>query len=134
MSEVGPNQTATVGPDQTDRATHETLTSLPIYGKGAQGKFQRTVNTALRLIAKDEPDTFQFHAATGTRDPLVTFLRTPEDNDPRGRAQGYQALTRQGHTRRRATLAGEDQLDLLQELEATENVATDDDHDVDKGD
>jgi hypothetical protein len=104
----------------------ETLTLLPIYGQAARNRFSRTVGEALRLIAAAEPDAFEYHRATGNREALVRFLRTPEDHDPRGRTQAYQALARQRSTRRRPAEQDPAQLDLLQELESSDNVASDD--------
>lgn len=110
----------------------ETAPFLAIYGKAAQGLFRRKVEQALRQIGQDEPTQFQYQPSTGTRDSTVRFLRTPEDNDPRGRAQAYQALARPAHTRRGPRFADHpDQLDLLTELEDAEDVSGDrDDEDL----
>lgn len=100
-----------------------TLPHLLKYGRGARARFVRTVTDCVRRTAALHPDNFEFRGATGNHDPLVRFLRTPEDNDNRGRTQAYQALSRQGHTRRRARQVDPDQLDLLSELGPADNVS-----------
>jgi len=106
----------------------ETAPMLPAYGKAARNTFRRKVEDALRQIATAEPEMFEYQVRTGNHDPRVRFLRTPEDNDPRGRTQGYQALARPAHTRHRRRPADDpDQLDLLRELEETDDAGGDTD-------
>ena len=76
---------------------------LVVYGKAARNTFRRKIEDALRKIAGDELEYFEFQGPTANHDPRVRFMRTPEDNDPRGRTQRYQALTRTPHTRGRRT-------------------------------
>lgn len=105
---------------------NETLTHLPIYGKAARQRFQRTVDDSARAIAAAHPATYEFTGSTGTREAQVRFLSTPEDNDPRGRTQAYQALARTGHTRRRRPAwTDPDQLDLLAEIDGTDDQPED---------
>jgi hypothetical protein len=101
----------------------ETLTSLPLYGKGARGRFVRSVIECLRQISAEDPEIFEFRGRTANHDALIRFLKTPEDNDPRGRTQAYQALARGAQPRRRVREQHPDQLDLLSALGLGENVA-----------
>lgn len=100
------------------------LPQLALYGRGAREGFMKKVGTAIRAIALDEPDTFAYQPNTGNHEARVQVLRTPEDNDPRGRTQAWQANGRPRHTQRRQD-ANPDQLDLLQELEAADAVGGD---------
>jgi hypothetical protein len=101
----------------------QTAPWLTAYGKRARHAFRRKVEDALRRIAADELGLFEYRGRTANRDPLVRFLSTPEDNDPRGRTQAYQALARPAHTRRRTRPAeNPDQLDLLAELQEADDV------------
>jgi len=102
---------------------HETLASLAIYGQAARHRFQRKVDECLRLISLAHPETYEFNGRTGSREAQVRFLRTPEDNDPRGRTQGYQALRRTGHTRKGRSTADPNQLDLLAQLGGSDDDA-----------
>ncbi|TDV52455.1 hypothetical protein [Actinophytocola oryzae] len=92
---------------------------LAFYARTAQQRLVRTVGEAARQIAQSDTATFEYHPPP-PNDPncgFVRFLRTPEDNDPRGRTQAYQALARSSQLRRKRTRQHDpDQLDLLQEL------------------
>lgn len=117
-------------PALTERATPY----FGLYGRGARGALVRHVAEAARRIAAEDPATFMVEPATANRDGLVRLLRTPEDNDPRGRTQAYQALARRSHTRpRRAARSNPDQFDLLQELEQDDDLADEDDGPNDEG-
>jgi hypothetical protein len=86
------------------------------------------VGEAAREVAKADPATFSYDPPTANRDGLVRLLKTPEDNDTRGRTQSYQALARKDHTyRRRPRQLDPNQLDLLSELEQAEDVRDEDD-------
>jgi hypothetical protein len=98
----------------------ETLPQLLKYGRGARQRFVKTVAECLRRIAAAHPDTYEFRAATANHEPLLRFLKTPEDNDNRGRTQAYQALARDGR-RRRLVQPDPGQLDLLRELGDADN-------------
>lgn len=96
---------------------HETLTSLAIYGDAARNLFVRKVEECVRGFAARHPQTYEYARAGSTRQALVRLLQTPEDNDPRGRTQAYQAFARPRHTRPvRQPQTGPDLLDLLGEL------------------
>ncbi len=86
----------------------------------------KKVGQAVRAIADAEPDTFAYQSATGSHEALVRVLRTPEDNDPRGRTQAWQANGRPRHTQRRHE-PDPNQMDLLRELEVTDDVGGDSD-------
>lgn len=99
---------------------------LAVYGKRAREQFLKKVAVAVRAICVDEPDNFAYQAATGSHEALVRVLRTPEENDPRGRTQAWQANGRPRHTQRRQEI-NQDQMDLLRELEAADDVGGDSD-------
>jgi hypothetical protein len=99
-----------------------------LYGRKAQNQLRRRVGEAAREVAKADPATFSYDPPTANRDGLVRLLKTPEDNDTRGRTQSYQALARKDHTyRRRPRQLDPNQLDLLSELEQAEDVRDEDD-------
>jgi hypothetical protein len=92
----------------------------PLYGTKAQRRVRRLVGEASERIASADPDTFEYHPAAGNHDSFVKLLRTPEDNDPRGRTQAYQKLGRARQRRRAPQVPG--QLSLLDELEEADKV------------
>lgn len=96
---------------------------LAVHGRAVRQSLARKVGQAVRAICESEPDNFAFQSATATTAPLVWVLRTPEENDPRGRTQAWQANGRPRHTQRRHE-PNPDQLDLLQELEAADDVGS----------
>jgi len=99
-----------------------------LYGRKAQNQLRKRVADVAREVARTHPATFSYDPPTANRDGLVRLLKTPEDNDTRGRTQAYQALTRKDHThRRRPRQLDPNQLDLLQELELAEDVGDEDD-------
>jgi len=97
-----------------------------LYGTKAQGRLRRRIGEAARRIATSDNATFRYSPTSGNHDGHVRFLRSPEDNDPRGRTQAYQRLARLGQARltadRREASA---QASLLDELDRA---------DVDNGD
>jgi hypothetical protein len=98
----------------TIRALAErTARYFPLFAAGAQQRLVANVRSAVRTIADQEPDTFAYEPGTSTRrDDLVRLLKTPEERDPRGRTQAYQAL-RDRSGRRRGPTVSEHQVDLL---------------------
>jgi hypothetical protein len=111
--------------EQTIRAiTERVVPHWPIYGRAARERFVGKVTTAVREIVQDEPDTFAYQPDSGSTHALVRVLRTPEDNDPRGRAQAWQATGRRRHPAPRLD-PNPDQLDLLNELDTAEDLADD---------
>ncbi|OWV12030.1 hypothetical protein B5D80_03775 [Micromonospora wenchangensis] len=120
------------------RTSHISLTGLTervaphygLYGHAAQNKLKSVVRAAVVKIAEATPDRFAFDPPANSRpEGLIRFLRTPEDHDPRGRTQAYQALARMGQAtprrRRAATNPNPDQMDLLSELSTVDNDAED---------
>ena len=99
----------------------EAAPQFGLWNRRVQGSVVRKVGEAARAIANGDPATFEYHPAAANRDGLVRFLRTPEDNDPRGRTQAYQALARGPRRRRRGVAEDPDQLgfdlDLLRGLD-----------------
>lgn len=93
-----------------------------LYGRQERRRLIRKVGQAARSIADEDPATFVFVPSGGNDDAVVRLLRTPETNDPRGRTQAYQALSRVGPRRGRRTKQEDpDQLDLLQHIEQDED-------------
>ena len=80
-----------------------------------------------KRIAISDPGTFEYSAAGPNRDGHVRLLRSPEENDPRGRTQAYQRLgrLRQGRARRpRREIPGQGSLlDELDKADANEESA-----------
>lgn len=112
----------------TSVLAHETLRHLSLYGEAARKSFIRSVDDCSREIAAAQPASFTYvpgSRGSGAREPLVRFLRSPEDNDNRGRTQAYQALARRGQPRRRSRPVDPDQPDLF---EALGPPANDDEH------
>jgi len=97
----------------TERATPHYV----LYAVTAQGRLRRQVGQAVRNIAANAATTFEYCPSQGNHDAFVKFLHSPEQNDPRGRTQGYQGLARtaQRTRRRRPEIPG--QGSLLDELE-----------------
>lgn len=97
------------------------INHLPLYGTAAKKQLEGRVNEAAQRIAAADPDSFLYMPATATRHvPSVEFVRSPEDLDPRGRTQSYQAIARAGarRSRRRREVTGQRSIDeLLAELE-----------------
>lgn len=104
--------------------TEQAAPHYPLYGHKAQTRLRRLVGEAVRLIARDVPGTFEYHPPAGNHDGFVKLLRTPEDNDPRGRTQAYQKFARTRQPRQSPVeIAG--QLSLLDELEKADNADSD---------
>jgi hypothetical protein len=81
--------------------TERAVPHLALYGKAAKGALQRKVSQAARRIAAQASDNYLYQPGSPNREPMVQILRTPEDADPRGRTQAYQALSRRGGASRR---------------------------------
>jgi len=118
----------------TVRALTEQIVELyAVLGRAAQGALQRRVDESAQRVAASQPESFAYRPRTGARsEPDVAILRTPEDNDPRGRTQAYPAISRRAadqRSRGRARPQAEGQLDfdrLLQELGAGEDSTGED--------
>ena len=112
------------------RKEHVTITGLTesvarhygLYAHKAQQALRVKVASAVDRIASAAPDRFAHDRKTGSRpEGLVRFLKTPEDLDPRGRTQAYQALGRPSRPQRPRPATDPNQLDLLQELNIGDN-------------
>jgi hypothetical protein len=113
--------------------TERTTPYFGLYGRAARNRLTRQVDEAARRIAKADSGTFAYEAGTANREAMVRVLRTPEDNDTRGRTQAYQALARTGDTRRRRRRVSDpNQLDLFQELDEADDGDEDDTPDGDE--
>ncbi len=102
---------------------------LALYGHGARNQLVKKVGEAARKIANADSTSFTFQSPmAGDQDGgVVHLLKSPEENDLRGRTQGYQALMRGNRARRKkAAPADPNQLDLLQVLEQADDDGGDD--------
>jgi hypothetical protein len=109
-------------PSVTMRAlTEQVVTHFALYGRRAQGQLVAKVTDAARRAAAREPGRLRFERATGTTEPRVVILSSPEEFDRRGRTQGYQALFRE-RGRRRPVPQIPGQMDLFSELDQAERV------------
>lgn len=109
-------------PSVTMRAlTEQVVTHFALYGKRAQGQLVAKVTEAARKAADRAPGRLRFERATGTTEPRIVILSSPEEFDTRGRTQGYQALFR-ARNRRRPTPQIPGQMDLFSELDEAERV------------
>lgn len=99
--------------------TEQSIRHFALFGRQGQTALKKKVGEAARRIAERDPSVFKYHGPPPNRDGWVTLLKTPESNDPRGRTQSYQALTRPGQSRRgrRRSAIVEGQMDLLEELD-----------------
>lgn len=112
-------------PSVTMRAlTEQVVSHFALYGRRAQGQLVRKMTEATRRAASKEPERLRFESATGTTEPRVVILRSPEQFDRRGRTQGYQAVF-SGRGRRRPRPQVPGQMDLFIELDQAERVTTD---------
>jgi len=103
---------------------------LTFYGRNAKQRLVKTIGEAARMVSESDNATFEYHGPRPNDADcgFVRLLRTPEDNDPQGRTQAYQALARGSHVRRRRTRQHDpDQLDLLQELAQGDDEDVEDD-------
>ncbi|GAA3460644.1 hypothetical protein ACFFSW_20885 [Saccharothrix longispora] len=102
---------------------------LALYGHRTRVQLVKKVGEAARAIASAESASFLYQPPqAGDQDGgIVHLLRSPEDNDPRGRTQGYQALMRGSRVRRRKSVSIDPgQLDLLRELAQADDEGGDD--------
>jgi hypothetical protein len=128
---VKPHVLAVLVEAMSHRLTELTLHSLAeratphygIYGRRAQGQIRKKIADAARRAAAPSDRTLRTFPRTTPVNGLVKILRTPEDNDPRGRTQAYQAVGRESITPRRRKTRPEipSQLDLLAELYVGDN-------------
>lgn len=99
-------------------------------GAVARGRLRRQVESSMRRVALAQADHAVFRERTATRDEAhVEFTATPEDADPRGRTQGYQAVARRaGRPPRNREHPGQGalDLDLIDELDAGDQSGDDD--------
>jgi hypothetical protein len=105
----------------------EVAPHLTFYARAAQQKLVKTIGEAARMIAQSDASTFEYYGPkpNDAGGGFVRLLKTPEDNDPRGRTQAYQALARSSQVRRKRTRQHDpDQLDLLQELAQADDEDT----------
>lgn len=100
--------------------TEAAVPHFVLYGQAARGDLIRRFARVVQTIADEESDTFLFQPrSASSSEARVQVLRTPEDNDPRGRTQAWQANGRVRPTPRKTV--DPDQMDLLQELEVSED-------------
>jgi hypothetical protein len=131
VEEIERHVRATLVAMLTNRTPHISLTGLTeqvarhyaLYGHKAQHKLRSTIGSAVAAVVAWAPDRFAYDPPARARpEGLIRFLKTPEDFDRRGRTQGYQALSRDGKSRRaRKHPPNPNQFDLLGELGMTDN-------------
>lgn len=115
------------------RMTVRTLAELVVpyfamFANSAQQQLISKVRVITRTIAEEEPATYRYWPRTeNQREDTVEFLRTPEDRDPRGRTQAYQAM--RGRRGRGIIGSEQRQMDLLDLLAETSDDRPDDTHD-----
>ena len=103
---------------------------MAFYGKGVQRRLTSRVEDAARRIGEQQPENFRYRPRTQAhRDAAVEVLRSPEDRDPRGRTQAYQAIARRAPRRRKPKPPPEDQLQLDLVAEELNRLADVDDED-----
>lgn len=88
-----------------------------LYAANARKTLIKKAEQAAQQIAAAESSTFEYVPRQPNDHGAVRLLRTPEDNDLRGRTQAYQALARSNRpARRRSQPVDPNQLDLLREV------------------
>jgi hypothetical protein len=92
-----------------------------LMARRARANLTSKVNEACRSIAQADPTTFQYQPPLPNEPAVMHLLKTPENNDPRGRTQTYQALTRRPGRRRPVPHIDPRQFDLLAELEVNDS-------------
>jgi len=92
-----------------------------LYSVTAQGRLRRLAGQATREVAENAPSNFEYHPAQGNHDAYIRFLHSPEENDPRGRTQGYQRLARTAQRQRRQRPEIPGQGSLLDELDKADS-------------
>jgi len=113
----------------------EALPYYAIYPAPYRGRLRKKVASAARRAAEADSQHLEYRPPTNAEpDGLIRILATPEQADPRGRTQQYQAIQGRlggGNRRaRRAEIEGQGNLfaaaDLEQELDSAKPVANDD--------
>jgi hypothetical protein len=119
-------------PDLAKRA----IPYLDFFAKGHRSKLVGGVTRAARRAAEASPETFEFRPPTAAREyAMVKVTDSPEQADPRGRTQRYQALKHRlaGTVPQADDLQGMlfDEFDLAVELEKADTGEQD--ADIDEG-
>jgi hypothetical protein len=92
-----------------------------VLGRTARRVLIRKVGNVCRSIAHGDSATFVYQPPAGNDEGVMHLLRTPEDNDPRGRTQAYQALARRPGARKRIPPPDPRQPDLFSELDVEDD-------------
>jgi hypothetical protein len=95
---------------------------LPLFASGHRNTIVTKVTQAAQRCCARAPETFEFRPATGVRpDGMVKVIDSPEQADPRGRTQRYQAVrVRLGG--RAATVDTTTQISLFDETDLIEEL------------
>ncbi len=117
-------------PIMTVRAlTEAIIPEYALYGRREQTVLGSRVDAAARHVAQQQPENFRYRPRTqGQGEAAVEILRSPEDRDPRGRTQAYQAIARRSPRHRRPKPPPEGQLELDLVSEELDRLADADDH------
>lgn len=102
-----------------------------VFGRKARRLLIRKVGNVCRSIAQSDSAVFVYQPPAGNDEGVMHLRRTPEDNDPRGRTQAYQALARRPGSRKRIPSPDLRQPDLFSELDVEEDGHGE--HDADSG-
>ncbi len=116
------------------RLASRSIAHLHLHGTGARSRLVKKVAASARRLCDASPENFEFKAATATRHySVVKVVDNPEQADPRGRTQRFQALRARlegrepGATIEEPTLF--DEIDLAVELEKADTSEPDEDAD-----
>jgi hypothetical protein len=92
-----------------------------LYSAATQQRLKRQVGQAAREVSDSEPSIFEYHPTLSNHEAFIRFLHSPEENDPRGRTQGYQRLARSAQRPRRQRPEIPGQGSLLDELDKADS-------------
>jgi hypothetical protein len=118
---------ASQGPAMSVPALAESaIPHLSLYPKGYRNRLVRLVDAAARRAVAAAPDTFAYSGPSGvSSSAIIRVVESPEDLDPRGRTQRYQALTARftAPARRRPSPVGPGQLSLFDDASFENELA-----------
>jgi hypothetical protein len=118
---------ASQGPAMSVPALAESaIQHLSLYPDGYRNRLVRLVDAAARRAVAAAPDTFAYSGPSGvSSSAIIRVVESPEDLDPRGRTQRYQALTARftAPARRRPSPVGPGQLSLFDDTSFENELA-----------
>jgi hypothetical protein len=94
-----------------------------IYPAGIRDRIVRKFEHASSRVAQRDPEHFEYRQRTSTRHHGVVQIRnSPEQSDPRGRTQGYQAAANRLSGRPAPVTTGAEELSLFDEVDLAEEL------------